>query len=402
MVSPRRHRTSRRAVLAAIALVVALLAGIWLGGHPNLLPSPLRSAFVDESSGQLVNQALDIIQRNYYRPVDRQQLVNTGLGAAVASLHDPYSQYISPADYQGFGRASPHISGIGIDVNPDPRGLGVVDVFPGTPAAGEGLMPGDVILDVNGVSLAGHSSDYDSSMIRGRAGTEVVLTVMRGSARHVLRITRASFTAPVADDRLLTYRGVRLGDVQLTTFNEQGAGNEVRADVEQMLHQGARGIILDLRDNGGGLIQEAVNVASIFIPDGTIVSTAGRNSPRQVFTANGGAISTAIPVVVLVDHGTASASEIVTAALQDRRRALVVGTHTYGKGVFQQVEELPNGGALDITAGYYYTPSGRNLGGGGVKEGAGVTPNVYAVDKPGTSTDEALIIAERTVASEVR
>jgi len=401
MVS-RRKRSFRVAVLAAIAVVV-LLAGIWLGGHPNMLPSPIRSAFVDEGSGQLVNQALNIIERDYYRPVDRQQLVNTSLAAAVASLHDPYSQYISPADYQGLGHASPHVSGIGIDVNPEPRGLTVFDVFPGTPAARAGLMPGDVILEVDGVSLAGHSSDYDSSMIRGRPGTQVALTVMRGSSRQVLRITRESFTAPVADDRLLTYRGVKLGYVQLTTFNEQGAGDEVRADVEQTLHQGARGLILDLRDNGGGLIQEAVNVASIFIPDGTIVSTAGRNSPRQVFVANGGAISTAIPLVVLVDHGTASASEIVTAALQDRHRALVVGTHTYGKGVFQQVEELPNGGALDITAGYYYTPSGRNLGGGGVKEGAGVSPNVYAVDKnPGTATDGALVVAERTVASEVR
>jgi len=401
MVS-RPSRNRRVVVGAAIGLLV-LLAGIWLGGHPNLLPSPIRSAFVDDSSGQLVNQALDIIQRDYYRPVDRAQLVNNGLAAAVDGLDDPYSQYISPADYQGFARASPHISGIGIDINPDRRGLAVVDVFPGTPAAKAGLMAGDVILDVNGDSLAGHSSDYDSSLIRGPAGTQVVLTVVRGSARHVLRITRASFTAPVADDRLVSYRGVKLGYVQLTTFNHDGAGDEVRADVEQMLHQGARGIILDLRDNGGGLIQEAVNVASIFIPDGTIVSTAGRNSPRQVFTANGGAISTAIPVVVLVDHGTASASEIVTAALQDRHRALVVGTHTYGKGVFQEVQELPNGGALDITAGYYFTPSGRNLGAGGVKEGAGVTPNVYAVDNnPGAGPDEALIIAERTVASEVR
>jgi carboxyl-terminal processing protease len=168
-----------------------------------------------------------------------------------------------------------------------------------------------------------------------------------------------------------------------------------------MLRRGARGIILDLRDNGGGLIQEAVSVASIFIPDGTIVSTEGRNSPRQVFTATGGAISTKIPVVVLVDHGTASASEIVTAALQDRHRALIVGTHTFGKGVFQEVQQLPNGGALDITAGYYYTPNNRNLGAGGVKEGAGVAPNVYASDNPRTTTDEALLVAERSLAAEV-
>jgi carboxyl-terminal processing protease len=230
----------------------------------------------------------------------------------------------------------------------------------------------------------------------------VALTIVRAGQQLELRVTRANITLPVADDRLLLYHGEKLGYVQLTTFNQVGAGDQVRVDVKQMLGQGARGIILDLRGNGGGLITEAVSTASIFIPDGTIVSTAGRNSPRQVFTATGNAISTKIPVVVLVDRGTASASEIVTAALQDRHRALVVGTHTFGKGVFQEVEQLSNGGALDITAGYYYTPSGRNLGGGGVKEGPGVTPNVYATDNPKTSRDEALIVAEKTVAAQIK
>ncbi len=133
-----------------------------------------------------------------------------------------------------------------------------------------------------------------------------------------------------------------------------------------MLHQGAQALILDLRENGGGLLEEAVNTASIFIPNGTIVSTDGRAQPRQVYLAKGGAISTKIPMVVLVDHGTASAAEIVTGALQDRGRAKVVGTHTYGKGVFQEIDPLPNGGALDFTVGEYFTPNGHNLGGGGV------------------------------------
>jgi carboxyl-terminal processing protease len=218
----------------------------------------------------------------------------------------------------------------------------------------------------------------------------------------VLHVTRRNIVLPVASDRILDYQGNKLGYVQLTTFNQEGAGSQVRTDVEQMRKQGAKGIILDLRGNGGGLITEAVATASIFIPDGTIVSTAGRNSPRQVFTATGGAISSKIPVVVLVDRGTASASEIVTAALQDRKRATVVGTHTFGKGVFQEVEQLANGGALDITAGYYYTPNGRNLGGGGVKEGAGVTPDIQAGDNPKTNPDEALSAAEKALAAKLQ
>ncbi len=397
-----RTRRSPRIAATIVIGVAVLLVGVWLGGHPSWLPSSIRGAFVNDSGNDLVDQALATIQRDYYRRVSQGQLDDTSLAAAVAGLHDPFSQYISPTDYASFGHASPHISGIGIDVKPDPRGLRVVDVFPGTPAAKAGLLPGDLIVDVGAASLAGHTADYDSALIRGRAGTHVRLTVLGGQHTTVLTITRRSFTLPVADDRLVSYQGIKLGYVQLTTFNQEGAGDQVRADVNQVLRQGARGIILDLRDNGGGLITEAVSVASIFLPDGTIVSTHGRNSPQQVFTATGGAISTKIPVVVLVDHGTASASEIVTAALQDRHRTVVVGTHTFGKGVFQEVEELPNGGALDITAGYFYTPSGRNLGGGGVKEGAGVTPDVYALDNPRTPKDEALIVAERTLAAEVK
>ncbi len=143
-------------------------------------------------------------------------------------------------------------------------------------------------------------------------------------------------------------------------------------------------------------------MASIFIPDGTIVTTRGRSQPTQVYTAKGGAISTSIPMVVLVDRGTASAAEIVTGALKDRGRAKVVGTHTYGKGVFQEIQPLPNGGALDITVGEYFTPNGTNLGGGGVREGRrDHAQRVRASTTPRLRRTKALSIAERTVAAEV-
>jgi carboxyl-terminal processing protease len=189
--------------------------------------------------------------------------------------------------------------------------------------------------------------------------------------------------------------------VQLTSFTE-GSGAEVKAQVRSVLDHGARALILDLRENGGGLLEEAVNVASIFIPDGTIVSTKGRSQQREVYLARGGAIAPKVPLVVLVDHGTASAAEIVTGALQDRGRAKVVGTHTYGKGVFQEIQPLPNGGALDFTVGEYFTPNGRNLGGGGVRQGAGITPNVYASTPLRSKVDTAMRTAERTVAAEIR
>jgi carboxyl-terminal processing protease len=152
--------------------------------------------------------------------------------------------------------------------------------------------------------------------------------------------------------------------------------------------------------SGGGLVEEARLTASVFIAKGTIVSTRGRSQPSQLLTATGHAIAPSIPVVVLVDGNTASAAEIVAAALQDHRRAMVVGTHTFGKGVFQEEQPLSNGGALDLTVGEYFTPAGRNLGGGGIKQGAGVRPEV--VVREGVDTSHGLDVALRTLAGKAR
>jgi carboxyl-terminal processing protease len=203
--------------------------------------------------------------------------------------------------------------------------------------------------------------------------------------------------------------GVPIGYLKLTTFTD-GSGAQLRADAERLVRQGARALVLDLRENGGGLLQEAVNVASIFIPDGTIVSTGGRSQPRQVYLAKGGAIPASIPMVVLVNHDTASSAEIVTGALKDRGRAVVVGTRTYGKGVFQQIEPLSNGGALEITVGEYFTPNGTNLGAADgtassaeVRSGPGIAPEVYVADgNPNAAVDQQLRVAERVAAARVR
>ncbi|MGA2010781.1 MAG: S41 family peptidase [Solirubrobacteraceae bacterium] len=389
--------------MAAAAAVVVLVVGLWFGGHPSWLPGPIRSAFVSQpSNDKLINQVLGLLQKDYYRPVNRSQLVDSGLQAAVASLDDPYSHYYDPTDYQSFQQVDdPHLSGIGVDINSNPLGLVVVDVLQGSPAQRAGLTRGEVIIAVGSTSLAKRPKDFSASLIRGRAGTKVRLTVLDGRRRRTLIVTRANLVEPVAGSRMLTYKGIKLGDVRLTSF-AAGSGSEVRTQVEDVLHEGARGLILDLRDNPGGLLEEAVNTASIFIPNGTIVSTAGRSVPREVYMARGGAISTSIPLVVLVDKGTASSAEIVTGALKDRGRAKVVGTHTYGKGVFQEIQPLPNGGALDFTVGEYFTPNGQNLGGGGVRQGAGITPDVYASTAADARTDTALTVAERTVAAEVR
>jgi carboxyl-terminal processing protease len=397
-----RRRERRRIAPLVLGAVVVLVLGILWGGHPSALPAPLRSALVDQSGGTLVNNVLDMLTRDYYRPLNRSTLTNKGLSAMVASLDDPYSHYYDPSSYKAFmNDTNPHLSGIGIDVVVLAEGLQVVDVFPGSPAARAGIQRSDVIVAVGSHSLAGRPASFGAKLIQGRAGTHVALTVKRDAKKLKFSIMRANLVVPVASESIVTYHGTKIGNLTLTSFT-QGAGAQLRSGVRKALGAGARALILDLRENGGGLLDEAVNVSSIFIADGTIVSTHGRSQPRQVYLAKGNAIAAKVPMVVLVDRGTASAAEIVTGALEDRGRAKVVGTHTYGKGVFQEIEPLPNGGALDITVGEYFTPSGRNLGGGGVREGAGITPNIHALDNPHTRVDEALQVAERTVAGELQ
>ena len=378
---------------------VLLIAGIWLGGHPEFLPGPVRSVLVGDSDGRLYQEAINTIEDNYYRKVNRDQLVDKGLTAAVSSLDDRFSHYFDPKAYTAFQEATEGaFEGVGMNVEAVPRGLRVVSVFERSPAQRGGVKAGDIITAVDGKRIAGRSTDEATTLIKGRSGTGVRLTVVTpGRAPRTLRLRRAKVDVPVVDSEMRTVGGTKVAHVRLTSFTS-GAHTEVRRAVDRLIKRGAKAVVLDLRHNGGGLLNEAVGVSSIFIPEGTIVSTKGRERPRRVFEATGTSIDPKIPVVVLVDRDSASASEIVTGALQDRHRARVVGTRTFGKGVFQEIRRLSNGGALDITVGEYFTPDGRNLGGGGVKQGAGIRPDVRAVDNTKTPhRDEALDVALHTV-----
>ncbi|HEX4689044.1 MAG TPA: S41 family peptidase, partial [Solirubrobacteraceae bacterium] len=383
---PRRSRTW---VLVAL-LPILLVAGIWLGGHPGDLPAPVRDTLVADSQGRLYDEAVGLIERDYYRPVNEHALLDTSLDSAVASLHDRFSNYFSPKDYQDFSDSTDGaFTGVGMTVEKDPAGLKIISVFANSPAKRGGLRPGDTITEVNGHSLQGSSSDEATTRIKGPEGSSVTLTLRHDGAERTVNLQRQRVEIPVVQSSMKRAGGQKVAYVRLSSFTS-GAHAAVGGAVRRLLGQGAKGVVLDLRDNGGGLLNEAVLISSIFIPDGTIVSTRGRARPEHTYDATGGAIPGKIPVTVLVNRQTASASEIVTGSLQDRHRASVVGTRTFGKGVFQEVERLSNGGALDITVGEYFLPSGRNLGGGGVKPGSGITPDVQAPDNPRTRRDETL------------
>ncbi len=411
-------------VILGVLLPVFLVLGVWLGGHPEDLPGFARgSAFEQNHQTQVVDEALARISSDYYRPISKSQLANSSIAGAVASLDDRFSHYLSPKEFHEFN-SPPSFTGIGVVVSPEHRGLAIARVFDASPAKRAGLQAGEVIVAVNGRKLAGLSADASTSLIKGPPGTEVALGVLRpanvagfahapsssssgshpASTAHAttrtVRITRAVISEPVVASETRTVHGVKLGVVELASFSPESHG-EVATAVEKELHEGVRGLVFDLRANGGGLVEEARLIASLFIAHGTIVSTRGRTQPSETIPATGHPLAPTIPMVVLVDHNTASSSEIVTAALQDHHRATVVGTHTFGKGVFQEEEELSNGGALDITVGEYFTPNGRNLGGGGVKQGAGITPEVPLANNV-VDTPQGLDAALETLAAKVK
>jgi carboxyl-terminal processing protease len=376
------------------ALLLLLACGVWLGGHPEYLPGFARSALVDDDQGRLFEEAVDQIADNYYEPVDRDKLLDAGLDAGVKSLDDRFSTYFDPQQYQSFQEATEGaFEGVGMSVNEVARGLRVLTVYDDSPAQRGGIKKGDLIVSVGGKSLAGRTSQEATTQIKGPAGTEVTLGVISGDkpARDVT-LERARVDVPAVKAEMRSLGDRKIAHVRLAGFTS-GAHGQVREAVDKLLGEGAEGVVLDLRDNGGGLLNEAVLTSSIFVGDGTIVSTKGLHRPRRVFEAEGTPIDRDVPVVVLVNENSASASEIVTGALQDRGRAEVVGETTFGKGVFQEIRRLTNGGALDITVGEYFTPDGRNLG------GKGVEPDVKAVDDPKTKRDEGLQEALEVVAA---
>jgi carboxyl-terminal processing protease len=379
----------RNAALVTVSLALALGVGIYLGGHPSTLPGPLRDALVDDDRA-LRAEVIDTIEDNFYKQVDESKLDDASLKGIVESLEDPYSHYFTPKEAKAFQESvSGKFQGVGMSVEKDSRGLRVLNVFDGSPAEDAGIRKQDLILSVNGRSIAGLSSELATGRIKGEAGTKVELEVFTPGAddSRTLRVERANIEVPVATSRVVDRDGKKIGVVRLLGFTS-GAHGVLRREVDELLDKGAQALVLDLRGNGGGLLSEAVLVSSVFIEDGEIVSVRGRARPERTETAEGDAIDEDIPVVVLVDGGSASASEIVTGALRDRGRATVVGTNTFGKGLVQEVEPLSNGGYLDITVANYYLPGGKTISTRGLK------PEVRAVDKPGTTKrDEALPVA---------
>lgn len=423
-------------LLAAILLV---FGGVLLGLHPSVqdvlrpaLPAAWTGAGGTTVDYRLQQEVLDKLDATYYKPVDDSKLVADAIDGMVAGLDDPYTVYFDPDEYASFReQTSGSYSGVGMTVEMKDHLVTIVSTFKGSPAETAGIKAGDIILEVDGVSTDGLDLDQVVGKIKGPEGTQVTLKVYRppysttstlsgsrpgadqateptapatesttttenqsgavdnsqlppGGITTEYPLVRKSIDIPVTDTEMLSVDGKKVAHISFYTFSE-GSARALRDEVRKAVETDkVDAIILDLRSNGGGLLNEAVDVASIFISSGPIVSTQGLHSPKEVYDATGGAY-TNVPLYVLTDPYTASASEIVSGALQDDKRATLVGETTFGKGLVQSIEPLSNGGALKVTTAVYLTPLGRDI------NKKGITPDVVAPDDPNTpNVDETL------------
>jgi carboxyl-terminal processing protease len=343
----------RRTAVLAVALATLVAFGTGLA----LRPAPHSST----RNSQLRQVRAELVAR-YYRMLPKAVIAQRSVPALIASLHDRYTTYLTPAEYRAARRAYVGgYSGIGVLVLPGPGGLLVRRTVKG-PARIAGIKPGDMILTVDGANTAGLSFHEAIGRILGRAGSRVSLRVRRHDHTLAFSLVRRRFRLQPVHARL----DGRIGVIRISAFS-RGAARLTTAAVKQLREHGATSLVLDLRGDPGGLLSEAVGVASLFLHGGaSIVSLAGAHRPLVILYARPGG-PTAIPLAVLVDGGSASASEVVAGALKDHGRATIVGQPTYGKSLVQEVERLPSGGALKLTVARYLTPAGIDISRGGVR-----------------------------------
>ncbi|MBI1337547.1 MAG: PDZ domain-containing protein [Phycisphaera sp.] len=355
----------KRKLTALLILIPALLHA-----------SPLPAASTTDSVYQQLDVLADIrheIVSQYVEKPDEINMIEDAARAMVESLNDRFTVFLPPTELEGFERVvRGTFSGIGAEVDIHENRLRIVSPLEDSPAWKAGVMPGDIVLEVDGQSTEGMKLTDCIGKLTGEEGTRVTLLIRHETGvEETLTITRANIQVQtvrsfVSDGRLhpdyMIDKDKGIGYMRLTQFTASTT-QAVRDALEDMKSQNVRGIIIDLRFNPGGLLDAAVAISDMFLPAGkTIVSIKGRVVPEKIFTATDDATLTDVPIVVIANESSASASEILTGALSDNQRALFVGTRTFGKGSVQQVRMLEGGhGAIKITNAYYYLPNGRNI-----------------------------------------
>ncbi len=320
---------------------------------------------------KLFTDVLKIVKENYVEEPNMKDMIYGALNGMVSAL-DPFSSFFPPEKYKEFMEETEgEFGGIGIEISMEKGRPIVVAPIEGTPAYKAGLRAGDIIIAVNGEDTFGKTLLDIVKQIRGKPGTKVKLTIMRKGADKpfTVEITRA--VIKIESVKYTKYGDI--GYVKLTQFQHY-TSKDLKKAVKDLLSQHVRGFIIDLRNNPGGLLSEAVKVSDIFLPEGKlVVYTKGRRDEEKYYAKEKPTVPTYLPVVVLINKGSASASEIVTGALQDYHRATIVGEKSFGKASVQNIIPLEDGSALKLTVAYYYTPKGRLIHKKGIEPDVKVT-----------------------------
>lgn len=349
----------------------------------------VRAAFQD-SPKAVLDQAWQIVNREYvdttFNRVDwqaaRQRLLSdnysntqeayTALRQELQRLGDPYTRFMDPEQYRDLtSQTSGELSGVGIRLrlDPDSKVLTVVEPIANSPASSAGIRPGDQIVAIDGKSTQGMTVEDASRLIQGEVGTMVTLQINRnGQDAFDMPLQRARIEVPNVNYALHQEGGDRIGYIRLTEFSGH-APEQMRNAIEQLLDQNVDGFVLDLRGNPGGLLQASIEISRLWLNSGSIVRTVDRDGKSDEVKANQTAL-TQLPLAVLVDGGSASSSEILTGALMDNNRAVIVGSQTFGKALVQSVHPLSDGSGLAVTIAHYYTPGGTDI------SHRGITPEV--------------------------
>ncbi|MDT7871287.1 MAG: S41 family peptidase [Thermocrinis sp.] len=318
---------------------------------------------------RMFTDVLRIIKENYVEPVNTKDLIYGALNGMTKSL-DPFSSFFTPKQYESFRQETEgEFGGVGIEIGMEKGRPVVISPIEGTPAFRAGIKPGDVILEIDGEDTSNMSLIDVVQRIRGKVGTKVQLTIYRKGMEKPMKIELERALIKIESVKWTTLGDV--GYIKLSQFNDN-VSVQVEKALKELTSQRVKGIILDLRNDPGGLLSEAVNVASLFLPEGKlVVYTRGRNGETQkYFARRKPVVPDDLPVIVLINKGSASASEIVAGALQDYKRAIIVGEKSFGKASVQNIIPLEDGSALKLTVAYYYTPLGRLI------HNKGIVPDV--------------------------
>jgi carboxyl-terminal processing protease len=341
--------------LRTAALAGAIALPLLFGGF---LLAERRS----RDSAQLFDQVLNLVQDRYVDTLPPDLVYEKAARGLVTQLRDPYSELFSPKQSNNFKRqSSGKYGGIGMQIEQQEGNIVVVRVFPHTPAEAAGIVEGDRIIGIDTASTRGWTSQQVSDVLIGTIGTKVTVKFARPGVATPIEhgFTRAEIRIPAVPYAVMLQPGI--GYIPLQVFNETAA-DELHAAIDRLQKAGAKSFIVDLRGDPGGILEQALMVSSLFLPDGQLIaSVRTRKAPPQMLTSRGRDHITDVPLIMLVDGYSASASEIVSGSLQDQDRALLVGTRTYGKGLVQSVYQLDGGWALKLTTGKWYTPSARSI-----------------------------------------